>query len=268
MEISQAIILGIIQGLTEFLPISSSGHLVLVPWFLNWEDPGLSFDVALHLGTLVAVVGYFWRDWIGIFSSFFCKNETKKASNQQVYPRSLLWMILIATIPGIFAGYFLNEQAETFFRNPYLIAMALVVFGTLLFWADKRSRQTRTIKEISLKDSLIIGFAQSIAIIPGVSRSGITITAGLQQGLKRKEAARFSFLLSTPIIFGAAAYQSKDLITSGIGLVQIMGIVASAVSGYIAIFWLIRFVEKASYRVFFWYRLFIGFLIIGFSFFR
>lgn len=263
-EIIQAIILGIVQGITEFLPISSSAHLVLTPWLFGWEDPGLTFDVALHVGTLVAVVGFFWKDWLMIFSSFFSNVDKRRNENGNplVYPRRLLILLVIATIPGVLAGYYFNEQAETLFREPFLVGSMLVIFGALLYWVDRKSRQRRSVSDLSVKDSILIGLSQALAIIPGVSRSGITITAGLHQGLKRKEAARFSFLLSTPIIFGAATYQARELVEHGIGSAEIMGIIASAISGYFAIYWLIRFVEKSSYGVFFWYRLILAFVIM------
>lgn len=263
MEVFQAVILGIIQGITEFLPISSSGHLVLTPWLFVWEDPGLSFNVALHFGTLIAVLAYFWRDWLEIFASV--KNKLlKKTKNKKKskYNSSTLWLLVIATIPGILAGYFFNDYAETVFRNPLLIAFTLVIFGLLLYMADRQSKTARDISELSLVDSVVIGLAQAIAIIPGVSRSGVTITAGLMQGLDRKSAARFSFLLSTPVILGATVFQAKNFFASSIGMAEILGIAAAAVSGYFAIFGLLRFVEGVGYRVFFWYRLFLGMVIL------
>ena len=264
-EIIQSIILGVIQGVTEFLPISSSAHLVLTPWLFGWEDPGLTFNVALHVGTLVAVIVFFRKDWINIFAGFVGSNNQKNKQNQ-VYPKNMLWIILAATAPGVFAGYFFNQQAETLFRNPFIVATMLIFFGALLWWADRKSNQKKSIGKISLKDSLMIGLAQAIAIIPGVSRSGITITAGLRQGLSRKEAARFSFLLSTPIILGAAVFQMRDMLETGIGVPDLLGIIVAAISGYSAIFWLVKFVEKSSYKVFFWYRLILGVVIFAFAF--
>jgi len=263
IPILQAIFLGFVQGITEFLPISSSAHLVLTPWLFGWEDPGLTFDVALHFGTLIAVVGYFWKDWLEIFTNIFKKISNEESGIKQKYPQNLLWLIVAATIPGVLAGYFFNKQAESLFREPLLIAAMLAFFGLILILADKRSVKTRNIGDITFKDALVVGLLQSLAIIPGVSRSGITITAGLQQGLSRKEAAKFSFLLSTPIIFGAAVYQAKDIFSAGFGVAELVGIAVSAASGYIAIFSLIKFVEKSSFSVFFWYRMFIAILIIA-----
>lgn len=260
-ELVQAIILGILQGITEVLPISSSAHLVLAPWAFGWEDPGLAFDVALHVGTLLAVLAYFWKDWVDIIL-VFCGKTSKYRAVGEAFPKNLLWLIVVATVPGILAGYFLNQQAETVFRQPILVATMLVLFGALLLWADRNAVQKRKINQLKMKDSIIIGLSQAAAIIPGVSRSGITITAGLHQGLERREAARFSFLLSTPIILGAAIYQAREFYFSGIDLAGILGIMAAAASGYLAIYWLIRFVGSSNYRVFFWYRLALASVII------
>lgn len=234
----------------------------------------MAFDVALHFGTLIAVAAFFWRDWVSIIhdSRFLIqgclkdkkKNETnKEPSTRSDYPSTMLWLLVLSTIPGAVIGYFLSDLAETAFRNPLLIACMLIFFGALLFFFDLRSKKNKTMKNLSLGDVLLIGFVQALAIVPGVSRSGITITAGLARGLDRKTAARFSFLLSTPIIFGAALFQAKDFFGSSIGVAEIAGITTSAISGYLAIAWLIKFVEKASYKVFFWYRLALGLLIIS-----
>lgn len=283
MEIFQATILGIVQGLTEFLPISSSGHLVLTPYFFGWEDPGLAFDVALHFGTLIAVLAYFWKDIIAILKinllrqgfegqvegqenqksipSTRDKNQNEK--NPKRYPDNMLNLLIVATIPGALAGYYFNDYAETIFRHPLLIAGALLLFGFLLFLADKKSKKCRSSSEINRIDAMIIGLVQAIAILPGVSRSGVTITAGLFQGLDRKSAARFSFLLSVPIIFGATLFSAKDFFGMNVGVAEIAGIIAAAVSGYLAIAGLIKFIEKTSYKIFFWYRLALALLIVG-----
>ncbi len=260
MDILQAIILGIIQGFTEFLPISSSAHLVLTPWLFGWEDPGLAFNVALHIGTLIATVVFFRKDWVTITTRAYqaVSNWKERGTND-----ALLLFIIAATVPGVAAGYFLNGLAETLFRNPVLIAVMLAVFGALLFWSDQKAKQSKSIKDISFTDSLYVGLAQALAIIPGVSRSGVTITAGLLRGLDRTSAARFSFLLSAPVIFGAAIYESRMLFSQSFGLAEVVGIIASAISGFIAIKWLLYFVEKANYQVFFWYRLVLAIFIIG-----
>jgi undecaprenyl-diphosphatase len=287
MEISaiQALILGIIQGLGEFLPISSTAHLILAPYFFGWSDPGLSFDVALHLGTLIAVVAYFYYDWIEIFSQLITHNSKPKekllekscelrpacndvATSGRVasygLKNNLLFFIIIATIPGVIAGYFFEKDAETIFRNPLLIAFTLGAVGLILYVADKFSKKERNISEISLKDAIIIGLAQAVAIIPGVSRSGATITAGLFRKLDRASAAKFSFLLSTPIIFGAVILKLPHLLKEGINMQIIIAVLASAISGYLAIKYLLKFLEKSSYAIFFWYRLILAVVIIIF----
>lgn len=255
-DLFQSSILGIIQGLSEFLPISSTAHLILAPYFFEFEDPGLGFDVALHIGTLFAVVAYFWRDWMDIFKLAFKK--TSKTENKN----NLLYFFIIATIPGVLTGYFLEKQAETIFRNPLIIAFTLSFVGLLLFLADKFANHRKNIGEIGFRESLIIGIAQAAAIIPGVSRSGATITAGLFEGLNRADAAKFSFLLSTPIIFGAAALEMPNLFRSGFDIDILVGIFFSAISGYLAIKYLIKFVERIGYGIFFWYRIMLTLAII------
>lgn len=186
MTVLQALFMGIIQGLGEFLPISSSAHLVLTPWVLGWEDPGLVFDVALHMGTLLAVVAFFWRDWVELFSEAIIKRRsTQKAS--------MFWYLLIATIPGALAGYTLEEQAETIFRNPLIIASMLIIMGLILFIVDRRAVNRKNMNGITFVDSLLIGLSQAFAIIPGVSRSGVTMTAGRAWALPVKQQPVFPF---------------------------------------------------------------------------
>lgn len=244
----------------EFLPISSSGHLIIVPWLLNFSDPGLAFDVALHAGTLVAVLAYFYKDIIEIVKAAFLK-ETKIDSQKIIYTKNTLWFLAIATIPGVLAGYFLEKQAETIFRNPLLIAGTLALAGWILYLADKYMKHRKNLEEIGWKESLAIGLSQAVAIIPGISRSGATITAGLFAGLDRKSAARFSFLLSAPIIFGATVLKFPYLIKNGLDAMVMVGVAVSAISGYLAIKYLIKFVEKTSYKIFFWYRLALALII-------
>jgi undecaprenyl-diphosphatase len=265
MEILQPIIFGIIQGLTEFLPISSSGHLVLLPKFLNWTDPGLNFNVALHFGTLLAVVWYFRKDLLEI-ATLVKSRESKvvKPGIKSRYNKWIAWLLVVATIPGVIVGYFLNDLAEEVLRSPAIIIFTLVFFGGLLYWADKISKQKRNLKKLNFKDAILIGLAQAVALIPGTSRSGITITTGLLLGLSRTAAARFSFLMSIPIILGAVVYKSPDLLEGGIGSYEILGILASAISGYFAIAGLMKFINKVSYKVFFWYRIVLAFLVLVF----
>ncbi len=261
IHVLQALFLGVIQGLSEFLPISSSGHLVLLPWVFDFPDPGLSFDVALHAGTLVAVLGYFWRDWCNIFR---IRNDMPE---YRALPNAIIFLVA-ATIPGAIAGLLFEKQAETIFRSPLLIASTLFIFGGVLLIADMRGKKARLLQEISLKDALVIGCAQALAIVPGVSRSGITITAGLFRGMTRASSARFSFLLSTPIIFAALLANVQSIASAGITAPFLVGVISSAISGYAAIFFLIRFVERASYRIFFWYRTALAVLIVFFFLFR
>ncbi|MFO7806808.1 MAG: undecaprenyl-diphosphatase UppP [Candidatus Moraniibacteriota bacterium] len=256
MDITQSLILGIIQGITEFLPISSSGHLVLTPWIFDWKDHGLAFDVALHFGTLLAVVAFFWRDWINIFAAAL---TGKKKGD---FNRKYLWILVLATIPGVAAGFFLNDLAESFFRSPLVVAFTLSFFGLALFLADKFFKKKKHFGKINFKDGLMIGLAQAVAIVPGTSRSGITMTVGLMLGLTRKSAAKFSFLMATPIIFGASVYKAGDFINKGISAVDIIGILAAFVSGYLAIAGMLKFIEKVGYHWFFYYRFLLAALIV------
>ncbi|MGV8056986.1 MAG: undecaprenyl-diphosphatase UppP [Smithellaceae bacterium] len=256
MTALQAVILGLVQGLGEFLPISSSAHLVLVPWLFNWEDPGLTFDIALHLGTLIAVALYFWRDWLRLLSKGF--TDTKSADGK------LFWYLVLATIPGAAIGFALEKHAETIFRSPLLIAVMLILLGIVLYWADRKSTKKTDVAHITLSTSFLIGLSQALAIVPGVSRSGITMTTGLLLGLTREGAARFSFLLSAPIIFGAAAVKlpyvisHPSLITSNF----IIGMAVSCVTGIAGIGFLLRYVQTRTFLPFVWYRFILGAVIV------
>jgi undecaprenyl-diphosphatase len=260
MHLLEAIVLGAVQGLGEFLPISSSAHLILAPWFFGWPDPGLAFDVALHFGTLVAVLLYFAKDWMAILVN--AVQRTDRGLFGAHYPKNFLWLLVAATIPGALIGYLLEHQAETVFRAPLLLALTLSVVGALLFWADKRLRSRKQLAEISWTDAIIIGLAQALAIVPGVSRAGSTITAALLLGIDRVSAARFSFLLSTPIIFGATVLKLKAFWAAGVGVPELTGIITAALTGYCAIASLIKFVGTVSYKVFFWYRLALAVVIV------
>ena len=267
--IIQSIFLGIVQGLGEFLPISSTAHLALLPYFWDFKDPGLAFDVALHLGTLIAVVGFFWKDWVGIISNskFLISNQipNPNAKNSNYSPR-MIWFIVIATIPGVLAGLLFESKAEEAFRSPLLIAGALFIFGLILYLVDKCFSAKKDLTKINIWESIVIGVAQAIAIIPGVSRSGATMTAGRFFGLDRKSAARFSFLLSTPIIAGAAVLKIKYLLNNITDIHLILAIIFAAVSGWLAIKYILQFLEKYSYAVFFWYRTALAIIIVLFYF--
>ena len=241
----QALVLGIVQGLTEFLPVSSSAHLVIVPWLFGWQDPGLAFDVALHLGTLVALIVYYWRRWLSILASIFTGDPKERA---------LLVLLIVASVPGAVFGFLLEKKADEAFRSPILIAAALAAMGTILWIVDRRSPQKRKMGEISILDAILIGLAQAFALVPGVSRSGVTITAARALGVKREDAANFSFLMATPIIAGAGILKARELIHGthhGLG----PGFIASAAFGLLAIAVLISFVRTRSYAVFAWYRI-------------
>jgi undecaprenyl-diphosphatase len=261
MEAFHALLLGVIQGITEFLPISSSGHLVLVPWFFNWKDQGLAFDVALHFGTLLAVAAYFWRDWVSIFRAAFSGQQKGE------YRSSYLLVLAVASVPGAAVGFFLNDLVEEVLRNPLIVAFNLTFFGLLLYLADRYFSKKKNIGQAGFKEGVLIGLAQALAVVPGTSRSGVTMTAGLALGMTRKAAARFSFLLATPIIFGAMVYKAGDFLDSGVTQMDIIGIGVAFVSGYLAIAGLLRFVEKVGYRWFFYYRLCLAAVILLFIFF-
>jgi undecaprenyl-diphosphatase len=257
MTLLQAVVYGIVQGLGEFLPISSSAHLVLVPWFFGWDDPGLTFDVALHVGTLFAVVAYFWKDWLRLIGKGFVEPLGSEGR--------LFWYLVIATIPGAAAGFLFEKQAETVFRAPWLIAAMLVVMGLLLWAADRWGSRKRNLKTMTFPASLWVGICQMASIIPGVSRSGVTMTAGLSAGLSREAAARFSFLLSTPIIFGAAAAKLPHLASDPSALTGsfLVGVVVSAITGFASIGFLLRYLQARSFVPFVVYRFLLAALIVA-----
>ena len=256
MSLLQVAILGLVQGLGEFLPISSSAHLVLVPWLFGWDDPGLAFDVALHMGTLVAVVLYFWKDWLQLILKGF--TDVRSVEGR------LFWYLVVASVPGAIAGFLLEKKAETTFRSPILIAMMLISMGILLYWADRRSAKTIGISNIPFGTSIFIGISQALAIIPGVSRSGITMTTGLFMGVTREGAAKFSFLLSTPIICGAGIVKLPHLISnpSIIAADFAIGMLVSFIAGIVSIGFLLRYVQTKDFIPFVWYRWILGALVI------
>jgi undecaprenyl-diphosphatase len=261
MTIFQAIIYGLVQGIGEFLPISSSGHLVLLPYFFHWTDPGLTFDVALHFGTLIAVCGYFRKDFFSIIKNFFKFDPLRTG---QAYPKFFILILAIGSVPGALAGALFDDYAEKTLRGPLVIAAMLSLFGFMLYWFDKKYASEKNLGDVTAKQALLIGLAQAMAIVPGVSRSGSTITAGRFLHLDRSSAARFSFLLSAPIIFGATILKFGKFIKAGVHTPEIAAIMVSAISGYFAISFLLKFVQVSSYKVFFWYRLFLAGLILLF----
>lgn len=272
MPIVHAIVLGIVQGLTEFLPISSSAHLIVIPWILGWDDGGLTFDVALHVGTLAAVFLFFFKDWVQIIAQGFGVNIGRDPGLSK--NRGLLWLLAMGTIPGAIAGVLFEKQAEHAFRSPFVIAGTSIVFAALLWFADSAGRKRKDIAYVSAPDALTIGAAQALAIIPGVSRSGITLTASLFRNLDRTTAARFSFLLSTPIIAGAAAKKYYDLVKHGGGLPHDMqapflaGILASSVVGGLTIAFFMNYLRSRSLSAFVWYRFLFGIIVFALALFR
>jgi len=256
LTVFQALVLGILQGLSEFLPISSSAHLALAPWILRWPDPGLAFDVALHFGTLVAVLWYFRSEWAALLLA--AKDIVVRRRVETERERRVLYLI-IATVPGAIAGLALEKQAESSFRDPRLIASALIVMGVLLWAVDRFAARDRTLASMRWIDALIVGLAQMFAIIPGVSRSGAPITGGRALRLTREDAAVFSFLMSMPIIAAAAVLKLPQAIREqGLSAPMIVGVLASAVSGWLAIVVLLRLVIRHSYGVFAVYRIVLG----------
>lgn len=261
-EIIRSIIIGLVQGLSEFLPISSSGHLVLVPYIFGWEYNGLSFDIALHLGTTLAVIIFFWSDWVAIIANAFKMSQKTKSERTTGFPSNFLWQILLATIPVAIVGYFLNDYVESNLHGPILIACDLIFFGIILWLVDKYAKRSHEVQETRYKNSFLIGLSQAVALIPGVSRSGITITAARSQGFTRKDAARLSFLLSTPAVIGAFVLHIKDSQFSDINMVFVLGVLSSFISGYLAIKYLLRYLEKSNFSVFVWYRIFLAAVIL------
>jgi undecaprenyl-diphosphatase len=260
MTTFQALVLGLIQGLSEFLPISSSAHLALAPWFFGWPDPGLAFDVALHFGTLVAVLWYFRAEWGKLIAALVSIIRNRRV--QTVEEKRLVFLI-IATIPGAMGGLLLEKKAETAFRAPALIASALIVMGIVLWAVDRFSRMDRNITGMRWLDALLIGISQVFALIPGVSRSGSTITTGRLFKFDRQSAAVFSFLMSMPIIAAAVVLEvPKALRTEGLSAPLIVGVLAAAISGWLAIAVLMRYVTRHSYGIFALYRVLLGIVVL------
>lgn len=319
MPLWQAIILGAVQGLTEFLPISSTAHLVLVPWFFGWRDPGLTFDVALHVGTLAAVLLYFWKTWAELLamcgrdlrrlvgaSSAASASAARSASaanaahtgnsleverldsaasaansdSEQMAKvaggtgRSLLaadgrllWLLVLGTIPAGVIGLLFETHVETTLRSPFIMGTALITVGLLMAYADRLNAGTKNLQTLGVADALAVGVSQAIALIPGVSRSGITMTAGLFMRFQRDTAARFSFLLSTPIIAGASLKRFVDVYEEGLPPEMTVpfaaGALASAVVGYATIALFIKFLQFGTFRIFVYYRVIIGIIVLA-----
>lgn len=260
MDLLQITILALIQGLTEFLPISSSGHLILAPILFDWKDQGLAFDVAVHIGTLAAVVFYFRQDIVNLFKAWLGSFQGQYSAESR-----LAWGVIIATIPAVVAGLLLRDFIEMYLRSGEVIAWATIGFGILLGFADWSGKRERDEYSLTWKDILVIGFAQALALIPGTSRSGITMTAGLMLGLTRQAAARFSFLLSIPLILASGLYESKKLIESPQPTdwtALILGAVIAAMSAYLCIHFFLRLLERIGMMPFVVYRLLLGVFLL------
>ncbi|MGZ8501697.1 MAG: undecaprenyl-diphosphate phosphatase [Candidatus Limnocylindrales bacterium] len=266
----QALVMGIVQGLTEFLPISSSGHLILVPYLLGWKDPfitSLAFSVMLHMGTLVALLAYFWRDWLVLVPAGLA--AVRDRSFRADPDRRLAWLIAITTIPAIIVGPILNDLLETAVRSAGLVAVTLVIGGAILWLADRWGRKVRVETELTFGQALGIGAAQAVALVPGISRSGISISAGLFLGLTRESAARFSFLMATPITAAAGAYETLQLLRgeAGGGITAgplVVGMIAALVAGFAAIHLLLRYLRTNSLTIFVVYRLVLAAVVVAF----
>lgn len=270
MDLVHAIVLAVVQGLTEFLPISSSGHLALAPWLLGWPDQGLTFDIALHVGTLLAVLGYFARSWIQVIAQGF--GLSGGADPQLRENRALLWYLAAGSAPLGILGAIFKERAEHW-RDPFLIGGMLVGVGVLMHIAESLCRGRKHLGDVGLLDSIWIGAAQALAIVPGTSRSGITIAAALFRDVDRESAARFSFLLSTPAVAGAALKAAWDLhkaggIEPGMWTPFLVGIIVSAVTGCAVIAFFLRYLNRNTLRLFILYRIVFGIIVLALAFFR
>jgi undecaprenyl-diphosphatase len=276
MPMFQVIVLAVVQGLTEFLPVSSTAHLALVPWLFHWKDPGLTFDVALHVGTLLAVLLYFFKTWVNLvlvgfgaspmFSAGAADTDSDLKQN-----RLLLWFLVIGTIPAGVAGWLFHEQIETTWRSPLIMAGALISVALVMAWGERLDRQQKSLQAVSLADSIWIGFCQAIALVPGVSRSGITITGGLFRGLRRDTAARFSFLLGTPVIAGAALKEllgfPNQRVPAEMQMPFAVGIVVSAIVGYATIAFFLKYLQVGTFKIFIYYRVIFGIIVLALALF-
>lgn len=271
MSIFQAVVLALVQALTEFLPISSTAHLFLVPWLFGWGDPGLTFTVAVHAGTLLGVLLYFLRTWVQLGLALAGIPFPRGSAPDELQTnRRIFWYLVAGTIPAALIGALLEKHVETTFRSPVLMGTMLILFALLMWYAEAKFSATRTIETLSLADALTIGAAQAVALVPGVSRSGITITAGLFRGMSRAASARFTFLLSTPIIAGASAKKVYDLrhaqFANDTLLAFFVGFAVAAVSGYLVIAFLLRYLQTRTLKIFVVYRIVLGIVVLVLAF--
>jgi undecaprenyl-diphosphatase len=252
MLVFHAAVLGIVQGLTEFLPVSSSAHLIIIPWLAKWPDPGPVFDVALHMGTLAALLAYFWRDWVNMLKD---------------WRKPMFWLIVLGCIPGAVFGYKFEKYFDTTFHSPLYIGIFMMAMGLLMGAAEKYSKKVDELDVMTWQKALFIGCAQVLALMPGVSRSGITMTAGLFAGFKRESAARFSFLLAMPITAGAGLLKLEHIIHHGLPSGEAssfgIGILLSAIVGFITIKYLLKYLQEHTLNIFVWYRFIVGAVVLG-----
>ncbi|MGZ8637125.1 MAG: undecaprenyl-diphosphate phosphatase, partial [Actinomycetota bacterium] len=268
-SILQAIVLGITQGVTEFAPISSSGHLILVPWLFDWPilndvDLNKTFDVALHIGTMIGALVYFRRDVVRYLGAWIRSVRARRVATAD---ERIAWALVVGTIPGVILGATLEGVIQDELGQPWLIAVMLAVFGVVLYVVDRVASSRRSLEDVSIKRGWWLGVAQAVALQPGISRSGVTITAARAMGFERGTAARFSFLLSLPIIAGAGIYKGIDLVREGIpaGLegAFLAGVIASAISGFLVIAFLLAYLRRRDFAIFLWYRLAAAALCFG-----
>ncbi len=274
MPLIQAIILALVQAFTEFLPVSSTAHLVLFPWLLHWPDPGEAFDVALHAGTLLAVILYFFKDWLTLLVCGLGGNYPKNAQAEEIAQhRRMFWYMVVGTIPGGILGKLFDKQIEEHLRAHELIGVSMVLVALLMWWADSKATLARKLEQSNLGDAIGIGAAQAVALWPGVSRSGITITTGLFRNFTREAATRFSFLLSAPLIAGAVAAKLPGLIkmhkAGGLDLplsTLAVSILVSGVAGYLVIAFFLRYLQTRTLKVFVVYRIVFGIIVLVLAF--
>jgi len=274
MPLIQAIILALVQALTEFLPVSSTAHLILFPWLFHWQDPGLAFDVALHAGTLLAVILYFFKDWMTlILCGLGVKYPAAAPPEDVAQHRRMFWYMVIGTIPAAILGKLFHHQIEDELRTPMIIGISMVLVALLMWWADSRANLTRKLESSNMGDAMSIGSAQALALWPGVSRSGITITTGLFRNFTREAATRFSFLLSAPVIAGAVLTELPKLIkmhkAGGLDLplfTLVISILISGVAGYFVIAFFLRYLQTRTLKVFVVYRLVFGIIVLVLAF--
>ena len=266
----QALVIGILQGLTEFLPVSSSAHLIVVPEFLGWKDPFLNsaaFDVMLHAGTLAALLIYFWRDLVRLLAAWIGSIRERRIGADP--DRRLAWLILVTMIPGALLGVALESFFDTFFREHIILVAVFLVLGAAILWlAEQLAFLQRGLDNVNFRDAIVLGVAQAFALFPGFSRSGMTIAAGLYTGLTREAAARFSFLMGTPIIAGAAAWKARELLQSGLPSADVpalgVGMLGAAVAGLLAIAFLLDYLRRRTTAPFIAERLVLAALVVVF----